>query len=99
MIGYLNNGRSKGPLRPVLKINLLRKGLTPRLRMRDRVSESWALVKTEHLGGKLSVNYMLCFTETQQQQIDLLKQLSQNTGERGTHVCAFFDFFQESANI
>ena len=34
--------RSKGPLRPVLKINLLGKELTPRRSMGDRGSRSWA---------------------------------------------------------
>ena len=34
LTGFLNCGLTRGPLRPVLKINLLGKGLTPRLSMR-----------------------------------------------------------------
>ena len=36
LIGFLNCGRSRGALRSFLKLNLLRKRLTPRLSMRDR---------------------------------------------------------------
>ena len=38
LIGYLNCGHSKGPLRPALKINHLGNGLTPRLSMTAEVA-------------------------------------------------------------
>ena len=45
----LSCGHSKGLLRPVLKINLLGKGSTARLSMRDRGCGSWAPVLTDKI--------------------------------------------------